>query len=194
MQKNTHIESIPIHLKKQIFCSLSSRNIHSKTHIRWTSDNTCMMHNSSWITLAISWIKLSTSLERSWEWDNSLYSILLTRIYIRLIKYSRSCDKYVATRKNSFIRHHRPPQLQEYSSRYLLQVLIQNSMSARTEYLTVQIPLSALCDSPPSLILVLLQDPDLLQSLHNLPVHGAWRIYMVTRLRASILLAPVSFP
>jgi hypothetical protein len=45
--------------------------------------------------------------------------------------------------------------------------------------LTVQISLSALCDSAASLLLILLEDTDLLKCLHDLAVNGSGGVNVV---------------
>ncbi len=53
--------------------------------------------------------------------------------------------------------------------------------------LTIQVSLPTLGDSPAALVLVLLQHPDLLKRLHDLAIHRAAGVHVVTGLRATVL-------
>lgn len=59
--------------------------------------------------------------------------------------------------------------------------------------LTIQIPLSTLRDPPSPLILIVLQDPNLLQRLHDLPIDTPAGINVVGGPRAAVFLAAVGF-
>ena len=52
---------------------------------------------------------------------------------------------------------------------------------------TVQITLAGLCDAAATLVLVLLKDTNLLQSLHDLAVNGARGVDVVRRAGAAVL-------
>lgn len=52
---------------------------------------------------------------------------------------------------------------------------------------SVQITLAGLCDAAATLVLILLKDTDLLESLHNLAVDGAGGIDVVGGTRATVL-------
>jgi hypothetical protein len=81
-----------------------------------------------------------------------------------------------------------PRQPPRWSSRYLHILLI--SFFFRFQNccrLTVQIPLSALCDTSTSLVLILLENTDLLKSLHDLTVNAAAGIDVVRWAGATVL-------
>jgi hypothetical protein len=52
---------------------------------------------------------------------------------------------------------------------------------------TVQVTLAGLCDAAATLVLVLLKDTNLLESLHDLAVDGAGGVNVVGRARAAVL-------
>jgi hypothetical protein len=59
---------------------------------------------------------------------------------------------------------------------------------------TVQIALALLGDPPAALVLILLEHPDLLQRLHDLPVYRAGSIDVVRWTRAAVLGAAMDLP
>jgi hypothetical protein len=58
---------------------------------------------------------------------------------------------------------------------------------------TVQITLTGLCDTTATLVLILLEHTDLLESLHNLAVDGAGGIDMVGGARTAVLGGTVRY-
>lgn len=59
---------------------------------------------------------------------------------------------------------------------------------------TVQITLAGLCDAAATLLLILLEDVDLLKSLHDLPVDAAAAGNVVRGARATVLGDTVNLP
>jgi hypothetical protein len=70
--------------------------------------------------------------------------------------------------------------------KYLLVILLLLSLECGLRN-TVQVTLAGLCDAAATLVLVLLKDTNLLESLHDLAVNGAGGVNVVGGARAAVL-------
>ena len=93
-------------------------------------------------------------------------------------------------------RHpHHPPQSQQQSGQYLWDRVSKFDERVGVEVArTVQITLAGLCNAAATLLLVLLEDVDLLESLHDLPVDAAAAVNVVRRAGATVLGDTVNLP
>lgn len=90
---------------------------------------------------------------------------------------------------------HHPPQPQRRSGRYLFRTSQQTGLEdGILTTRTVQITLAGLCDAAATLLLVLLEDVDLLQGLHDLAVDAAAAGDVVRGARATVLGDTVHLP
>lgn len=96
--------------------------------------------------------------------------------------------------KTIFTRHPHPPhpQPQQRSGQYLrLRTLAKCKRLERSSKLTVKITLTLLRDAAATLLLILLKDLDLLESLHDLAINAAGGLDVVGGARATVLGAAV---
>lgn len=84
-------------------------------------------------------------------------------------------------------RPHPPPQPQQSGQQCLGKVSKAQLIHSNTYVRTVQITLAGLGDATASLVLVLLEDANLLQGLHDLAVDGAGGVDVLGGARATVL-------